>query len=264
MNEEYNVQDDHPGTQELRGRLEAYSSARLSPNRKASARIRMAVLEEARMRALEQSIGRARHRHGTGRGRAVALLLAAALTLAAAVGVAASGPGGPLYGARVWFETALLPADADERALERIRQIEERLVDAELAVESGDGSAVAAAIKAYREAVDAAMAEVGSDPERLARLQAALGLHVTVLETLSNKLPDAASNGIDRAREASQKALDRLKDAKPGSGQGPQPTEPAAAPTDKPAKTPKPAATPDPSVETPSHTRRGAPEGDQD
>lgn len=260
------MQDDHPGTEEMRERLEAYSSARLSPDREASARIRVAVLEEARMRALEQSIGHARHRHGTGRGRAVALLLAAALSLAAAVGVAASGPGGPLYVARVWFESALLPADANARALERVRQIEERLVDAERAVESGDTSAVAAAIEAYRDAVDAAMAEVGSNPDRLARLQAALGLHVTVLETLSGKLPDAASHGIDRAREASQKAFDRLEDAKPGSGPGPRATDPAAAPTDKPGRTPKPAVAPGPpDVGIPSHTPRGGgPEGDQD
>jgi hypothetical protein len=60
------------------------------------------------------------------------------------------GPGGPFYGARIWLEAATLPANADDRALERVRQIEERLLDAERAAASGDPHALAAAIQAYR------------------------------------------------------------------------------------------------------------------
>ena len=128
------MQDEHPGTDELAQRLEAYASARLSPSPEASARIRVAVIEEARMRALETSIGSAPHRHRSGPRRLTALLLAAGLVLGSAVAVAAgSGPGGPLYEARIWLESAVLPANADARALERVRHIEERLLDAERA-----------------------------------------------------------------------------------------------------------------------------------
>lgn len=234
MNEDRAVHDDHPGAEELARRLEAYASVRLSPNRKAAARIRTALIEEARMRALETSIGSARHSHGSRPRRAVAVLLAAALTLGAAAAVfAGSAPGSPLYEARVWLETVTLPADADARALERIRHIEDRLVDSERAAAAADGNAVAAATEAYREAVDAALVEAGTDTDRLARLEATLGLHLTVLETLADKLPEAAEGGINRAIEASQKAVDKIEKAKPepggNNGQGPpdgQPDQP--------------------------------------
>lgn len=244
------MHDEHPGTDELARRLEAYASARLSPSRAASARIRVAVVEEARMRALETSIGSAPHRHRPGPRRLTALLLAAGLTLVTAVAVAAgSGPGGPLYDARIWLETATLPAEADARALERVRQIEERLVDAELAAASGDPHALAAAIEAYREALDGAMGEVGTDADRLARLVEALGHHVAVLEALSARLPEAADDGINRAIEASQKAFDKLGKTKPG----PNATEPAGEPTPKPGRTADPSPT-----ERPGHTPRGS------
>ncbi|HSO28596.1 MAG TPA: hypothetical protein VLS28_01715 [Candidatus Sulfomarinibacteraceae bacterium] len=205
------MHDDHPGAEELAQRLEAYASARLSPNRKASARIRSALVEEARMRALEAEMGGARYRHRARDRRVMTLLLAAAVTLGSTVGVlAASAPGSPFYGARVWLEAATLPADADARALERIRQIEQRLVDSERAVADADDDAVAAATEAYRAAVDAATTEAGTDADRIARLEATLGKHVAVLESLAERLPEAASSGIRRAIEASQKAVDKL------------------------------------------------------
>jgi len=239
MNEDRNVHDDHPGAEELAQRLGAYASARLAPDRKATARIRAAVMEEARMRALEATIGGARHRHGVASRRGWALLLAAALTLGSAAAVfAGSGPGGPLYGARLWIETVTLPADADARALERIRQIEDRLVDSERAAAGGNGNAVSAATEAYRAAVDAAIHEAGTNPDRLTRLEASLGLHVTVLETLAGKVPEAAEQGIQRAIEASQNAVDKIDQAKPdpgsNNGQG-KPDE-----TGKPADNGKP------------------------
>lgn len=203
------------------------------------------------MRALESSIGTSPHRHRAGPRRFTALLLAAGLTLATAVAVAAgSAPGGPLYGPRIWLEAAMLPANASDRAVERVRQIEERLLDAERAATSGDAQALAAAIQAYRNAVDEAMAEVGTDAERLARLEEALGHHVAVLEALSARLPDAANDGIDRAIEASQKAVEKIGQTKHGTNA----TDPTAPPTDKPGKTPEPGAT-----ERPGHTPRGGP-----
>jgi hypothetical protein len=246
MNEDRPVHDDqHPGTEELARRLEAYASVRLAPNRAAVQRVRAAVIEEARMRTLEKAIGGTPHRHRRGPSRVVALLLAAALTLAGAVGVAAAAnAGGPLYGVRIWVETAMLPADADGRALERIRQIEEPLLDAERAIGAGDRNAIAAAVQAYREAVANALAEVGDDADRLARLQAALGNHVTVLQALAGRLPDAAQTGINNALDASQKGVDKIKDTKPAATQRPEPTQrpdrtERPEPSNRPANTPR-------------------------
>ena len=123
--------------------------------------MRWALIEEARMRNLEAAIGRGRHRHGSGRRRVAALLLSAALGLGTAVvAVAGSGPGGPFYTARIWLNTVALPSESDLRALERIRQIEGLLVDAERAAVSGDHDAIAAAAQAYGDAVEAAVEEV--------------------------------------------------------------------------------------------------------
>lgn len=246
------MHDDHPGTEELGRRLEAYASVRLAPKRAAVKRVRAAVVEEARMRALEDTIGGTPHQHRRGPSRVVALLLAAALTMATAVAVsAASAPGGPLYGARIWLETATLPANADARALERIRQIEERLLDAERAAASGDPNAIAAAIKAYREAVANALGEVGLDADRLARLQAALGNHLAVLGALAEKVPDAAVPGIERALHASQAGVDKIRETKPAAT---HPTTDPGEPTDRPARTAPPIPT-----NRPDNTPRGGP-----
>lgn len=218
------MHDDHPGTEELAGRLEAYASARLSPNRKAAARIRAALIEEARMRALETSMGRGPHRYNAGGRRLVALLAAATLILGSSVAVfAGSAPGSPLYEARVWLENVTLPADADARALERIRQVDERLVDSERAAVAADERGVNAATEAYQAALDAAVNDAGTDPDRISRLEATLGHHVAVLESLADKVPEAATPGIKRAIEASQKAvtkLDKVKSAPGSRGNG--------------------------------------------
>ena len=230
---------DHPGAGELAARLDAFASARLAPSRVAMQRVRVALVEEARMRALEASLGSGPHRHGRSRGRAVALLMAAALTLAGGgAAFAASAAGGPLYGTRIWLESALLPSDADSRALERIHQIEARLLEAERGAANGDAGAVAAAIAAYRHAVAQALAEVGTDADRLTHLHAALGLHVVVLETLAGHVPAAAADGISRALEASQKAVQQLGQVERGGGKG-NPnggpgSEPGGAATEQP------------------------------
>jgi hypothetical protein len=219
MNRGRSVHDDHPGAEELAQRLEAYASARLSPNRKASARIRSAVIEEARMRALEASLGESWRSRGSGARRVMALLVAAVLILGSAVAVfAESAPGSPLYQARIWLEGVTLPADADARALERIRQVDERLVDSERAAVAADAGGVTAATDAYEAALNAAVDDAGTDPDRISRLEATLGHHVEVLESLAEKLPDAAAHGIQRAIVASQKAVDKLDKAKPQPG----------------------------------------------
>jgi len=217
--------------------------------------MRWALIEEARMRNLEAAIGRGRHRHGSGRRRVAALLLAAALGLGTAVvAVAGSGPGGPFYTARIWLNTVALPWESDLRALERIRQIEGLLVDAERAAVSGDHDAIAAAAQAYGDAVEDAVEEVvaeivantganevpgdnevpapgdnevpvandvpGAIDDRLARLEAALGNHVLVLGALADRLPNAAADGITNALIASQKAVEKLEHTKPSEEPG--------------------------------------------
>ncbi len=237
------MQDDHPGSDELGRRLEAYASVRLAPRRGSMARIRTALIEEARMQHLDASMAQVRRR-GTLRRRGTALLLAACLTVAAVAGVAAaSTAGGPLYGARLWVESINLPTDANGRALERIQQIDARILDVEQAVQSGDQNAVAAAVAAYRDAVNAAVADAGTDANRLAHLKAALGLHVVVLQTLSGELPGPAVLAIDGAIQSSQKAVDRIDRVKTNNGKGgPDAT---AAPADEPGATltPKPGKT---------------------
>jgi hypothetical protein len=169
----------------------------------------------------------------------VAILLAAALTMAAAASVAAvSSAGGPLYGARVWLEAALLPGNADTRALERIHQIDERVLEAERAAQSGDAGAVSAAISAYRAAVQAALNEVGADADRLAHLKAALGLHVSVLETLTDVAPAQSVDGINGAIDSSQKAVDKIDTTKPGANEGPDRTAAPHASAPAPDRSP--------------------------
>jgi hypothetical protein len=243
------VQDDHPGTEELERRLAAYAFARLSPRPGSDSRIRAALIEEARMRSLAASIADDRRR-GAGRRRFAALLLAAGLAIVGVAGVAAaSTAGGPLYDARLWLETATLPSNADARALERIHQIDARVLDLQQATASGDQNAVAAAIAAYRDAVAAALTEAGNDADRLTHLRAALGLHVTVLETLAGRVPDPAMQAIDRAIVSSDRAIEAINKANPdhggpgaGGGGGPAWNEQPGS-THKPASSDKPVKT---------------------
>lgn len=224
------MNDEHPGTQELEERLEAYASARLAPRPGSAARMRRALIEEARMRSLESTMGAGRPRHRSGRRGLVALFLAAALGLmTGVVAFAGSAPGTPFYEARVWLANVTLPANGEARALERIRQLEGRLVDSEQAAVAADGNALEAATDAYSEAVEAAVAEVGTDVGRLDRLQSTLSLHVTVLEALANRLPAAAADGIGRAIEASQQAVDKIDHIKPGKNNQPG-TDPGKTP----------------------------------
>ena len=242
--------DEHPGMEELAQRLQAYASARLAPERGATARIRASLMEEARMRSLRMSLARRHGRAFTVGRRIGTLVLAAALVIGAAASVsAASSAGGPLYGPRVWLETALLPTDSTSRAIERIHQIDERVLEVERAAQSGDSGAIAAALSSYDAAVQAAVTEVPADPGHLAHLKAALGLHVVVLETLADQVPVQATGGLDRAIAASQRAVVKIEKTKPdkgSSGSEPMATEVPAStltPTDAPIATDMPQST---------------------
>ena len=181
--------------------------------------IRASLIQDARMQSLASTLTPA-SRAGYLRRRGVAVLLAASLTIASVAGVAAaSTAGGPLYGARIWLETAALPADSNARALERLHQIDARAQELEQASRGGNGSAIAAAAAAYRDSVDAALSEAGTVTDHLANLEASLGLHVEVLETIKVRAPEQAQGGLGRAIEASSKAVDKIKANRPTHGQ---------------------------------------------
>lgn len=249
------MNDEGQDIEELEHRLEAYASVRLSPRRVAIARMRPSLVEEARMRSLQARLSEPSRRRRA-RARLTSLVLAAALMLGVTAGAAAaSTPGGPLYGARIWLETAGLSRDPDQRALERLHLIDARIVDVERAAASGNGAAIAAAIAAYRDAVQTAIMEAGTDGMQLADLKSDLGVHVTVLETLADRVPGRAIDGITNAIEASNKAVERIDATKKHNGQGP--ADPAPKPVD-----PQATANPGGSL-SPASTSEPAGSGDQ-
>jgi hypothetical protein len=218
------VQNDHPGTDELARRLEAYATARLDPDRPSTLRMRARVMDAAARRsasllALDEATSRPlplRPRRSAVVRRAASLVLAAALGLVLATGItAASMAGGPLYEARLWIETATLPADGQARTEARVAQLADRLAEVQHALGAGDQDAIAAALAAYRSEIEAALAEADGDDARLARLEAALGTHIAVLEALESRVPEQARDAIGRALERSRRAVEVIEADEP-------------------------------------------------
>jgi len=281
---------------ELEQRLDAYARARLNIAPEAAARVRARLMREARqalaagatpgvtlvgtrMNAQTGSRMRSRVRRGG------ALLLAAGLAVGVLAGTAAAAtPGGPLYGARVWAEEMTLPADPTQRAAAELRRLESRLVEIQAAAQSGDRGAVAAAIAAYGQIADEALAEAGTDASRLDLLRLALDRHLAILQSVAATAPAQASEAIqrniDRAVEHNDATLQRIASKTPppnanqgaggqsggganqggggsqGGGTGAEPNrspKPAAEPTPRPDATPKPHPTPKPAA-TPAPT----------
>jgi len=192
-----------------------------------------------------------RHRSVFGRFRvpaaiAATLLLVGALTVGAAL--AGSGPGGPLYAARLWVEELTLPTDADARAEAQIARLEARLAEAAAAAEAGNGAAVTAALDAYRATAEAALGDAGLDPTRREHLAAQLGRHVVVLRALVPLVPDRASEAIQAAVDRTEVRIQKILATPPGATPG------------KPEATPKLPATPKPTPAGPSKTPPGKPE----
>jgi uncharacterized coiled-coil protein SlyX len=228
---------------EIEDLLSAYADARLSPKGPVLARMRAQVLKELALRnaiaATEQRMAESDVMRGSRWGlprlhvprRAVAFGLAATLTLGTSAAVLAAPPGSPFYNARVAIETAFLPTQVDDRLASHERLLEERLAEAEAAAASGDVVALEAALAAYQAEVDAAVADVGDDADRLAHLEAELAKHTAVLEALAATLPEQAS--IDHAIDASQKAAKKLKDKEPHGGGRPNDPPPPGGPNNQ-------------------------------
>ena len=254
------MQDDR--MDELARRLEAYAQTRLSPDRLASRRMRNHVVAAAHARDRAATPG---WRLLPIRRRLTALALAATLSLAAVAGVAAASmPGGPLYGPRLWLQHIALPADASARAHERLAEIDQRLADIDGAARSHDARGVAAALAAYTEAVDAALRDAAADAGTLERLRAILSRQLAHLEELRASIPAASDAALAHAIERASDALGEVESEqnggtpvvtpKPGMGHEPTP----ATSTPKPGRTPVPEPTPKPGRSsqptTPSHS----------
>jgi hypothetical protein len=194
---------------EIERRLEAYARARLSPDPITVARTRARVMREARLQfeaarsaAADPSAALAAHRP---LARRVAIpLLAASLWAGVVVGsVAAAQAGGPLYPTRLLIESATLPADGPARATAELDRLDARLAEAMGAAVRGDSDAVSAALGAYRQIADDAIAEAAGDGVLETRVQTALERHVAVLtavrDSLEAKGNTTAANAVETA-----------------------------------------------------------------
>jgi hypothetical protein len=278
--------------------LESYSRARLSPDQATAARIRARVMREAWLTLPAAAAGAAvgtldveghaaplRLTNGGSRvlpglRRGAAVLLAAGLALGVVGGtMAASGPGLPLYGARMWIEEQFLPTTAAARADAELRRLEARLAEASAAASRGDLGGAAAALAEYDQTAAELLSIEGLDQERLEQLEAILARHLAVLTAVAAQVPDQAgtriddaiNRAIDRANARLADLTDRVesvapakpsandkppvtvnKNDQPGAGTG-STSDPAATPaTNAPAPT-EPAATNAPDKTPPAH-----------
>lgn len=198
--------------EELERELRTYASARLSPDRFASQRMRAAVLARA---ATMPRVARVEPRQplgffdtfrlGTRRVAFVALVAVLAIGTGTAAGVAAS-PGGPLYGARLWVETALLPAGGQARTDAQAAQLNERLDEITGAVDKGDVAAADAATNAYNQEVDQAVSSAGEMRAQLLSLKATIIRHLAHLQSMGRPNDKAAAN-LEKLIARNQAAL---------------------------------------------------------
>ncbi len=180
------------GAIDLARRLEAFAEARLTPSVASTTALRGAVMAAAHRRAallaaeaaaqaaaanptvVTDVPTRARHGHASWR-RPLVALLAGGLTLGVLAGTAfAAQPGGLLYDARMWAETATLPAGGIDRAEAEVHRLEDRLAEAIRASAAGDGQALDAALAAYAAIVAEAGAGSAGDPAANAVIEAAV------------------------------------------------------------------------------------------
>jgi uncharacterized membrane protein YgcG len=215
--------DNNPAALDrLEDLLDAYCETRLAPKGAILARIRANVLAEAaataaaatsvtRLQLVAPAPTPARWSFSSPFARRIAALgFAASLTLGTSVAVLAAPPGSSFYNARVILETLVLPSQPDARLEAHENLIDERLAEAESAADRNDPVGLAAALVAYEDEVKAATADVGTDADLLAHLQATLAKHTAVLTALAERLPEQSS--IEGAIEASSKAIQRLQE----------------------------------------------------
>jgi hypothetical protein len=234
----FTISDRQPEGGPLEILLQAYARAELQPNPAAMGRVRANVLAAVGTQfprpSLAQRLTAVIAAFG-GRRAALAFVAASLALLALAGGVfAASQAGGPLYGARLTLETVTLPSEANARIDAQIARLQARLDEASNGAVNGNGGAVTAALDAYRQILDDALAAAGDDVDRDLRLELELERHRVVLTALVGELPDGAAQAIQRVLDRQAGTIDAIKSrgrpAEPGSnGQG-QGAGPQASP----------------------------------
>jgi hypothetical protein len=209
--------------------LDLYAELRLSPKKPVLARMRTAVMADARSVAARSAAeqreaasagltpGAVPTRHfGFPRLRlaslarpAFALGFAGLLAIGTGTAITAASPGSPLYMARVGLEQVFLPVQVDARFASHQQHLDERLAEAEAAAANGDADALEAALAAYQDEVDQTLADVGDDYGRLEHFEGVLESHVVKLTALSKSLPTevARGNAEEHAAEASASAV---------------------------------------------------------
>lgn len=220
---------------EIERRLEAFARARLSPDPLSVARARARVMREARLQfeaarvaaRMTPAVVSVPHRSTA---RRVAMpLLAASVWLAIAVGsISAASAGGPLFNARMWVENVNLPSGGLARADAEIARLDTRVAEAVAGAARGDVGAVQAALDAYNQIADEAIAAAAGDPTLVALVSAALDHHRAVLTAVAASLEgrgndDAAAAveaSIQRAIEHNQAVVNRLGSSGAGGGSG--------------------------------------------
>ena len=238
----------------VRERLAAYSDANLAPDPAAVVRIRLRVMAEARARLSAATISAERtqpipfrpRRASLGRRRTLVALLAASLALVLAAGAAlAAEAGGPLYGVRLWVETVSLPTDLAARAEADLARLDARMEEALRAAAAGNEAGVGAAMAAYRDILDDALAAAGDKPTPGGDLRKAVDRQLSVLQGLLDKVPP-------EARDAIQRVIDKQSETVQKSTIVPDKPKPTRTPTVQP--TPRPSR-----GGGPSHTPPGKP-----
>lgn len=235
------------GPDQVEQLLDAYAEARLEPAGPLLARIRIAVLADAAAAAADRRLAavvpRPKPRFALPAfhvpRRAFALGMAATLTMGTAAAVLAAPPGSLFYNARLSIEVALMPpvTDIDARLAAYEEQFTQRIREAEAAIDRGDQSALGAALAAYQNELLNALAELGTDTARLTHLEDVLATHIAKLEVLAERLPTAVArqNAVEHAIQASQKAVEKIKEKKAHQNSRPSdPPGPGSNPPNRP------------------------------
>src|SRR5664280_186927 len=228
-------QDEWDDDGELGARLEAYAESHLEPDPAATARARAAVMAEANRvlgagRTAREAAGPGLLRRLFQRPALAATAAVLGLAVLAGGAVAASGPGGPLYSARLWVETLTLPSDTTARAAAELDRLQARLDEATAAAASGNGDAVTAALDAYRQTLADAAALAAGDPTREQHLIAELGKHLAVLEALAAGVPANAAAAIQAAVLRTEGNIDAITQLPGQPGENPTPGNPNGTP----------------------------------
>jgi hypothetical protein len=226
---------------EIIERLAAYSEAHLAPDPAAVVRMRRHVMAQARVRLRPADPSRAREaipfrtQRTAGRGRRTVLaLLAASLAVVLVVGASlAAEPGRPLYGVRLWVETVSLPSEPAARAAAELSRLDARMDEAVRAAGAGNESGVTAALAAYREILDDAVAAAGEEPAPVSDLEKGVDRHRAVLEGLIDNVPQGVQGPI-------QQVIDKQSETVDKAGGGSATPKPTKGPNVRPTPTPKP------------------------